>query len=138
MDKYTATNRIIAEFMGFIFYDDQGKYYHIEEGYYLCEPDELKYHSDWNWLMSVVDKIEKIKDPNNILELYEVKMRCSTCEIVEHPQWRIANRSNEDTLMPEIYHTGLNRFEATYDAILDFIKWFNKELIKWFDKQHKK
>ena len=36
-------NKLIAEFMG----EEQ-----------LCLPHELKYHSSWDWLMPVVNKIE--------------------------------------------------------------------------------
>ena len=48
-------NRLIAEFMGFIFYDDENRWYNIEEGYFLQE--NIKYNSSWDWLIPVISKI---------------------------------------------------------------------------------
>ena len=60
----TENNKIIAKFMGYI---DNGC---SEEGF-LINPTtnydediiELKFNSDWNWLMEVVEKIESLKSP---------------------------------------------------------------------------
>jgi hypothetical protein len=58
-------NKIIAEFMNFVFEKWKGKdrlgtdntdieYCYDEEGNVI---DDLKFDSDWNWLMTVVEKI---------------------------------------------------------------------------------
>ena len=63
----TENNKLIAEFLGIKYiYDDKFDNAHdelirliVEQGYMLSE---LKYDSDWNWLMSVVEKIVNLKD----------------------------------------------------------------------------
>ena len=54
-------NKLIAEFMGV----PQGKHTHfMVEPFALesyAEEDDLKYDSSWDWLMPVVQKIEKLE-----------------------------------------------------------------------------
>ena len=47
-------NKLIAEFMGVVFHDDENQYY-SSDGMYI--DDTLKYHTSWNWLMPVIEKI---------------------------------------------------------------------------------
>lgn len=47
-EEIIAGNKLIAEFIGY-------KYLH-PSGDYSCE---LRYHSSWNWLMPVIEKIGK-------------------------------------------------------------------------------
>jgi hypothetical protein len=54
-------NRLCAEFIGWkqnskktTFYVDKN------DGRYIYEIQDLKFHSDWNWIMKVVDKISHI------------------------------------------------------------------------------
>jgi len=47
-------NKLIAEFMSVVFHDDENQYYN-EIGLYIGL--ELKYHTSWDWLMPVVNKI---------------------------------------------------------------------------------
>ncbi|MCP3682375.1 MAG: hypothetical protein GY861_06755 [bacterium] len=82
-------NKLIAEFMGKEIY----QHYH-----------ESNYHSSWNWLMPVVDKIEDMG-----------------CEVV------ITN--GECTISGNDYYVeiiGKNRRGATYDAVVEFINQYNK------------
>ena len=72
--------------------------------------EQCKFHSDWNWLISVVEKIESLghcvlifKDSVYIKENTIISSKTiSKCE----------NR-------PKI--------EAVYNACLEFIKWYNKQ-----------
>jgi len=41
-------NKLIAEFMGYIYEDD------------ILVPEEPQYHTSWDWLMPVLIKIERI------------------------------------------------------------------------------
>ena len=75
--KTTENNKLIAEFMGIKYvYDD--KYIEnikemrtngvmFEQGYMLSE---LKYNTDWNWLMQVVEKILNISLELDSMEMY--------------------------------------------------------------------
>jgi hypothetical protein len=67
-------NQIIAEFMGVnvITLDDVRKnknpYFSSADGYL---EDNLKYHTSWDWLMPVVDKIEQVHEgvPQELINL---------------------------------------------------------------------
>lgn len=94
-------NKLIAEFMGMI----QGRI--VDEiGYY--DTDELEYHSSWDWLMPVVEKIG--------LE-YLVKIQNGTCTIFYiHPmgskQVNISFQCEDKTI------------DSVYLAVLDFLEWY--------------
>ena len=53
----TENNRLIADFMGLIFYDDENQYY-SPDGLFVGL--DLQYHTSWDWLMPVVEKIEML------------------------------------------------------------------------------
>jgi hypothetical protein len=62
-------NRLCAEFLGFK-YKNQAKFwaiYPLDNSSYLrklgyVRMDKLEFHSDWNWIMEVVEKIKYIED----------------------------------------------------------------------------
>lgn len=54
-------NRFIAEFMGMVKGDINGNYYwESPEKIVGRKIDDLQYHSSWDWLMPVVEKIESL------------------------------------------------------------------------------
>ena len=72
----TENNKLIAEFMGLKKFQSRLDYtiYDIpqhkrdvvteQNGGALFAEMDLKFHSDWNWLMEVVEKIESLKVDN--------------------------------------------------------------------------
>ena len=46
-------NKLIAEFMGVVFHDDENQYYNADG---LHIGNTLQYHTSWDWLMPVVEK----------------------------------------------------------------------------------
>ena len=72
--KTTENNKLIAEFMEL---EASPKYnpkeYYIKEynsgEWYL--PEEMQYHTSWDWLMPVVDKIEQVHEgvPKQLINL---------------------------------------------------------------------
>ena len=48
-------NNLIAEFMGVVFHDDENQYYNADG---LHIGNTLQYHTEWNWLMPVGEKID--------------------------------------------------------------------------------
>lgn len=110
----TENNALIAKFMG-------GKFQHNEfffptmvykEGKNFFKDYELKYHSDWNWLMAVIEKIEE--------KCAFVLIGRMFCEIT------YTNPLNTNVHFEKKLVSGV-RINATYNACVEFIKWYNKQ-----------
>ena len=69
---------------------------------------KLKFHSDWNWLMEVVEKI-------NNTGRFEVVIQKRFCYI--------SDESNELTLSCPASST----FKAVYQAVVEFINFYNQQ-----------
>jgi hypothetical protein len=111
-------NKLIAEFMGGkqkpiryslvhkpeIFYETG-----IKRPFGGCKmtADELIYHSSWDWLMPVVGKIESIHDG--------VSICAESCEIFS---FNVKHYDNK-------FFVEKSKIEATYKAVISFIKWYN-------------
>jgi hypothetical protein len=116
------TNSLIAEFMGMV-YDNHNeqpnKYWELtdEHNFVSHKPypqdKDLKFHSDWNWLMEVVEKIESLD--------YDVKIFNSTVEITSY-------KDDFKTIFG--YSDTYSKKEAVYNACIDFIKWYDKNAVK--------
>ena len=88
-------NILIAEFMGV------GKHYEAQSSNMFNQ-----YHSSWDWLMPVVEKIQSLG--------YEVQIRNTDCIIFQLL----------DTLKykPIVDISSGNGKDSTYDAVVEFIK----------------
>ena len=123
-----TNNKLIAEFLGYI---DNGC---SEEGF-LIDPktnydvciDSLQFHTDWNWLMEVVEKIENLPSRTlqgtyylgNEVKIYKViNTNTHYCEInlVKESGYRIVS----------IQFNKESKIKSVYDACLEFIKWYNE------------
>lgn len=133
----TENNKLIAEFMQLqTAFNHKGikEYYQREYNsgswYQECE---LKYHTEWNWLMPVVDKIEKNHKAN-------FKTICSWNEFNECSYYQVIVNIEKGTMSKDktyIYdpkkvyehstQTCRCKKKATYEAIIEFIKWYNKQ-----------
>ena len=98
-------NKLIAEFMGMESFKDMlstlnnGKI-NISIDIY----EQAKYHSSWDWLMPVVEKIEQTNDG-------------CTLVIIEDERCYIDNQKGF-----EIDSVGHTKIEAVYNAVIKFIK----------------
>lgn len=101
------SNRIIAEFMGIESYKST-KYtmFVYEENNHRTDVD-LHYHTSWDWLMPVVEKIEALK--------YRVEISHNGCLIESHKDLDTARMNSG---IGEIEPTKL---KATYKAVVEFI-----------------
>ena len=74
-------NKLIAEFMGVVFHDDENQYY-SSDGVYIG--NTLQYHSSWDWLMPVVDKIEQVHEgvPTQLINLSLFSTKTETYKAV--------------------------------------------------------
>ena len=105
-------NKLIAEFMGAV---GTPKYNPTEWDVYITgcldvdsddekaqhfyTPDEMKYHTSWDWLMPVVQKIDDLFGESNDVDYW-------------------INRIHNAVLLFDI--------DNTYDAVVEFIKEHNK------------
>ena len=105
------TNKIIAEFMG---------------GY---EPEEFEdYHSDWNMLMQVVEKIEQTKiDKINYIDFHIMPDAVIvTNQDDEKNPLIIINWSECNGSIEKEFTNYDTKIKAVYNACLIFIKWYNE------------
>ena len=116
MKNIVENNKLIAEFLG---YSQPHPDYPNTTYWYKkdCQPlTILLFHSDWSWLMRVVEKIENFTD-----------VECFNIEI-----YRILIKTYDDFRL-EFWTNGFTKIEAIYNACVEFIKWYN-ELNKSYEK----
>ena len=114
-------NKLIAEFIGMV-YDNHNnqpnKYWELTDEQNFVSPKpypqdkDLKFHSDWNWLMEVVEKIE-------------------CCDFIFSIHHEVANIFNGECNELTYNETtqARTKIEAVYNACLEFIKWYNENKI---------
>ena len=107
-----TNNKLMAEFMGFQstslgWFDNEEHLINVEEDNTF---DDLKFHKDWNWLMSVVEKIENYNEYTNVFFAPE------GCAIDCHIENGFSFSNDCDT-----------KIEAVYSVCIEFIKWYNQQ-----------
>lgn len=127
-------NKLIADFMGVnvITIDDvrENKNPYISSADGHLESD-LKYHSSWDWLMPVVEKIERQYKTNFIIKcIWNEFNECSYYQvIVTIEQGEMSkDRSciyDSKKIYDYIGDTSKCKKEATYEAVVEFIKNLN-------------
>jgi hypothetical protein len=98
-------NKKLAEFMEYAIIDADGNH----------KDTDYKYHSDWNWLMVVVEKIETTKNKHGFT--FMVKTTGCHCTISSYNSF--SQEENVEFLFEK------TRFLATYNACLGFVDWYN-------------
>lgn len=107
-------NKLIAEFMGKKHIMTEDELLSIEhKPHYPTVIEDLKYDSDWNWLMEVVEKIESLED-NRFL--FQMSTRQGFYA-------EVRERFSYETKIEDAW--GKTRIEAVYNACVEFIKWYN-------------
>ena len=125
MDKEILENNVlIAEFMGAEKIQYPAPIYGIYK--FPVSPDKkhtkmdaiyFEYHTSWDWLIPIVEKIESL---NEI-----VSIENNSCIIVNN----INTEAHEwfTTMHNKNIDSGkISKIEATYYAVVEFIKWHNK------------
>ena len=115
----TEGNKLIAKFME-VTNEISDLYYLPQFGHYfnsygniefneVFRSTELKYHSSWDWLMPVVEKIETID--------FVVIIKHGECVVVN-------NSGNTPKFIQQVSTT---KIESTWLACVKFIKWDNDQ-----------
>ena len=119
----TENNKIIAEFMikqeptenfcvGSIG-QEVGVFTGIKTEYFKYE--DLKFHSDWNWLMEVVEKIESISFGED--NFINVTIGCGFNCTIQDAHGKLFKLSTWE-------HT---KIKTVYNTCLEFIKYYNEQ-----------
>lgn len=123
MTEITEGNKLIAEFMGYesdethVRKDDEKRTRHLIT--------ELKYHTSWDWLMPVVEKIEKIKPKKDGDVGMLISIESNLCKIELGGQ-QIPYEDYTENMEFECWEQGETKIQATWQAVTKFIKWYNQ------------
>lgn len=142
-------NKIIAEFDGrkFKAYNGNTSYDKEFDTYKECEDwigglkksegykpeigwklDCGKYHSSWNWLMPVVEKIEQLSKGNSVyintsqFELYDAPFTECTIWVRDEPSGGISGLSKWHTTNED-----RSKIKSVWLSVIKFIKWYNNQ-----------
>jgi len=123
MNNTIENNKLIAEFMGYNVIKEPP----IKEGIYIWSKaidssfpnktlieSSLKYHTDWNWLMGVVQKIEE--------KGFVVAIRGISCAI-----YPVLQDKPKDYISNYVCGDLSKKIDIVYSAIIGFIKWYNQQ-----------
>lgn len=131
-------NELIAEFMGFdrveLYTDIDGNDHHFykypfEKGtpYPWFKPyrsEQMEFHTSWDWLMPVVEKIMDTELPNGKYANYV------EFSITNHDNigWIFWNKNIPgDQNQQQSYPMGGTRISRVYRSVVEFIKWHNQQ-----------
>ena len=116
--KKKDSNILIAEFMR-LDYESNPREFEIQRclnNGLIKKPfiDSLKYDASWNWLMPVIEEIEKLN--------CRVDIFSTACQLEDFRDFGITEG------FPKIWDKiiGGTKIEATYLAVIKFIKWYNE------------
>lgn len=111
-------NRLCAEFLDYII-KSKNEWYNYEQAWlpkgkthYALE--QLKFHSDWNWIMEVVEAIEKLKYCVNVT--FHSKSRIHSCCVYNEKGELISMREGNR----------ISKKEAVVQSINQFLIWYNE------------
>ena len=127
MENIIENNKMIAEFLDWEF-DDLSETFETPflklvdpqafgDEQFSCKLQdfELDFHTDYNWLIKVVEKIENLQDENNCA-IYNVRIeQCFVEIIINHISETIVEVDSN------------SKIQAVYQACVEFIKWYNEQ-----------
>ena len=102
-------NKLIAEFMGLKKQGFGANEYFIDNGYRIVATSNgLQYHTSWDWIMPVVEKIED--------DGYIVYIKQEICYI----------RNKTNSIKNLVYMCHYPKITAVFMVVVEFIKWYNE------------
>lgn len=82
----------------------------------------FEFHSDWNWIMEVVEAIEKLNSSKFYVSILE-----NECEIIDKEA--ASNEENPFMIKPiAAYTESESKKEAVIQAINQFLVWYNEKI----------
>ena len=151
-EEIRENNKIIAKFMGYVYFPkienetmpgwrkplkkDAGFKTLLQynpksmgvKNQYLCRShNDLKYYNSFDWLITAVEKVESLECPIN--GKFGVYINGNNCSI----QATNIFQSDDNTCYFNDHYDD-NKLKATYNSIVDFIKWYTKTKIESANK----
>ena len=130
MENIIENNKIIAEFLDWEF-DDLSETFETPflklvdphafgDEQFSCKLQdfELEFHSDWNWLMKVVEKIHSMQS-------YGVLINPNGTYIQDEDDKIICMTFKNEEVNGEIISS--SNIEATFNCCAEFVKWYNEQ-----------
>jgi len=102
-------NKLIADFMSIPELPTQS----IERKCYVI--DRLCYHSSWDWLMSVVEKIQHLDNEYEVSVDFQIHLMGAVELWIDHKRVFAMTAFECGTLI-----------NAVWEAVVEFVKWYNK------------
>ena len=105
-------NKLIAEFMGMTYHhnDNSVMIQMTSQDNEIVPIESMGYHTSWDWLMPVVEKIEGLRDENGNAYRFTIDM---------------CNAQIEETNIEIL--GGAFKIDTTYKAVVEFINHINKD-----------
>ena len=130
MKNIIENNKLIAEFLEWEF-DDLSETFETPflklvepqafgDEQFSCKLQdfELEFHSDWNWLMKVVEKIHSMQS-------YGVLINPNGTYIQDEDDKVICMTFKNEEVNGEIISS--SNIEATFNCCAEFVKWYNEQ-----------
>jgi hypothetical protein len=87
----------------------------------------MKYHSDWNWIMKVVEKIEELGFATKIQHDYCISnYGCDSCEIDTRENALFIPDEYKEEIEPIVFELTKTKKQASVQAIYKFLIWYNE------------
>ena len=113
-------NKLICDFMqNYTYQSDSGVNWIEINGYPFAEFNDAPFHLSYDWIMPVIEKIESL----DYVSVYFSKTYLGNhkVEISKHtPSYKLLQVSKT------VFCEHESRLEATYKAVVEFIKWYNQ------------
>lgn len=123
----TENNILIAEFLGGII-DDNFIYFYKTGNRFeddTLRTTDLLFETDWNWLMSAVEKIEEVIHPlGRDTHNFRVLIEANGCYITSRIENDWKDIYSTSYLFLDGQHT-ISKIKAVYSSVIEFIKWYN-------------
>ena len=89
--------------------------------------EDMQYHSDWNWIMSVVEKIRTASISGYKIPCFEFYIEDEWCKIELNPQIIISRENlSEDFYSHVEYRREETLKESVVQVIWQFLNWYNQ------------
>jgi hypothetical protein len=129
-------NERCAKFLGYKNTTPTDKDFNIyeKEGSPLIEVMSMKFHTDWNWIMEVVEAIEKMGANFKIKTLWNKFNKCSITQVTVLIEEGTVNESkylstisDSTTLYRRSSSTSTSKKEQVIEAINQFLIWHEQQ-----------